>query len=119
MNTYRNAAAVLLAVAALACSGCSGTAGNSGISPVASVALKNSQQGQSGGMIDYDGDGIEDLVVGAPYAISGDKVGALLIYKGSANGFTSTPTWVLTGDDNFGFSFTSRGRSEERRVGKE
>jgi len=109
MNTYRNAAAVLLAVAALACSGCSGTAGNSGVSPAASVALKSSQQGQSGGMIDYDGDGIEDLVVGAPYATSGDHVGALLIYKGSANGFTSTPTWVLTGDDNFGYSFTSLG----------
>jgi FG-GAP repeat protein/VCBS repeat protein len=109
MDKYRNAAALLLAAAALACGGCGGTAGTSGVSPVAGVVLKNSQQGQSGGLIDYDGDGIEDLVVGAPYALAGDKVGALLIYKGSANGFTTTPTWVLTGDDNFGYSFTSLG----------
>jgi hypothetical protein len=109
MNTYWNVLAGLLAVAAFACGGCGGTAGNSGVSPIAGVVLKNSQQGQSGGLIDYDGDGIEDLVVGAPYATSGDKVGALLIYKGSANGFTATPTWALTGDDNFGYSFANLG----------
>jgi hypothetical protein len=109
MNKYKNAAALLLSVAAFAFSGCGGTAGNSGVSPVAGVVLKNSQQGQSGGLIDYDGDGIEDLVVGAPYATSGGKVGALLIYKGSANGFSATPNWVLTGDDNFGYSFANLG----------
>lgn len=109
MKKYRKITAALLAAAALACGGCGGTSGNTGVSPAASVVLKNSQQGQSGGMIDYDGDGIEDLVVGAPYAASGDKIGALLIYKASANGFTATPTWVLTGDDNFGYSFDSLG----------
>jgi hypothetical protein len=71
--------------------------------------LKNSQQGQSGGLIDYDGDGLEELMVGAPYAASGTKIGALLIYKASAKGFTAGPTWVLTGDDNFGYSFASLG----------
>jgi VCBS repeat protein/FG-GAP repeat protein len=109
MKRYRNMAALLLAVATIVCGGCGGTAGTSGVSPAAGVVLKNSQQGQSGGMIDYDGDGIEDLVVGAPYSISGDKVGALLIYKGSANGFTATPTWLLTGDDNFGYTFANLG----------
>src|SRR6266542_2998927 len=99
MYKFRNITAALLAVAALACGGCSGTAGTSGVSPVAGVVLKNSQQGQSGGLIDYDGDGVDDLVVGAPYATSGDRIGALLIYKGSASGFTATPTWLVTGDD--------------------
>lgn len=109
MKKYWNIIAALLAAAALACGGCGGTAGNEGVSPVAGVVLKNSQQGQSGGLVDYDGDGIEDLVVGAPFATSGDKVGALLIYKGSANGFTSTPTWILTGDDNFGYTVANLG----------
>lgn len=109
MKRYWNMTALLLASAVITCGGCSGTAGTSGVSPVAGVVLKNSQQGQSGGVIDYDGDGIADLVVGAPYATSGEKVGAVLIYRGSANGFNTNPTWVLTGDDNFGYTFANLG----------
>lgn len=109
MDSYRNAAALLLAAAMFVIGGCGGSAGTSGVSAVAKVALKNGQQGQSGGLIDYDGDGIDDMVVGAPYATSGDRVGALLIYRGSANGFAAVPTWVLTGDDNFGYAFANLG----------
>lgn len=109
MKKYGNIAACFMAVALFACAGCGGTAGNSGVSVSAAVVLKNSQQGQSGGLIDYDGDGIEDLVVGAPYASSGDKIGALLIYKAGSKGFTASPTWVLTGDDNFGYAFDNMG----------
>ena len=109
MNRYIKTTAVLATLAALACGGCGGTAGNRGQAALAGVVLQKSQQGQSGGMIDYDGDGIDDLVVGAPFAIADGRVGALLIYKGSANGFTTNPTWVLTGDDNFGYSFANLG----------
>lgn len=112
MNRHRNAVAVLLTAALLAVGGCGGTAGNSGVSPAAGVVLQKSQQGQSGGLVDYDGDGMEDLVVGAPYAVSAGRIGALLIYKASANGFAPTPTWVLSGDDNFGYSFDSLGDAD-------
>ena len=53
MKTCRDITVLLLTLAAFACSG-GGTAGNSGVSMLAGVTLSNSQQGQSGGMIDYD-----------------------------------------------------------------
>ena len=106
-----NIASVFLAMA-MALTGCS-----NGFSPYQgagsgagkTVALKGSQQGQSGGLADYDGDGIDDMMVGAPYAKDNGTVGAVLIYKGSANGFDAKPTWVLAGDDNFGFTLANLG----------
>lgn len=109
MDRFTKTAAALLTVGLCALAGCSGTAGNSGVSPAANVALTNSQQGQSGGLIDYDGDGIEDLFVGAPYALAGENIGAILIYRGTANGFSPYPTWVLTGDDNLGYTLENVG----------
>ena len=114
MKKYWNRTVFLLAAAALACAGCGGTEGKSGVPPggaasFAGLVLQKSQQGQSGGLVDYDGDGIEDLVVGAPFATSGTKTGALLIYKATANGFAADPSWVLTGDDNFGYAIANLG----------
>jgi len=74
--------------------------------PVSRVA---SQQGTSGGLADYDGDGLDDLFVGAPYADGGSRLGAVFVYQGSADGFAVAPTWTLTGDDNFGFQFANLG----------
>jgi hypothetical protein len=109
MTKMTRSAAVLLWMAAMALSGCSGGSGDPAGSRIAGVSMAASQQGQSGGIIDYDGDGIDDLVVGAPYARGYDTVGALLIYRGTPGGFAEEPTWTLTGDDNFGCSFTGLG----------
>jgi len=42
--------------------GCNGNSSDSSVSRTAS------QQGTSSGLADYDGDGIDDIFVGAPYA---------------------------------------------------
>ncbi|MBT1073176.1 FG-GAP-like repeat-containing protein [Pelotalea chapellei] len=100
-----------LALCILTLQGCSNAFSPSVTSstPAKAVALQGSQQGQSGGLADYDGDGMDDMMVGAPYAKSDGTVGAVLIYKGSANGFDTKSTWILTGDDNFGFSLVNLG----------
>jgi hypothetical protein len=74
------------------------------------VRLEGSKQGQSVGFIDVDGDGIEDKVVGAPYASASSNTGVALIYAGKSNGgFSSSPSVILLGDDNFGSSFVNLG----------
>ena len=87
MNSHKLFSAIAFCILAL--QGCSNAFSPSvtGSSSGKSVALQGSQQGLSGGLIDYDGDGIDDMVVGAPYAKGDGTVGAILIYKGSANGF--------------------------------
>lgn len=72
------------------------------------------RQGQSVGLVDVDGDGIDDKIVGAPFAASstgpGDRTGALLVYAGdSMGGFSAFPTMLLAGDDNYGFTFLNMG----------
>lgn len=98
---------VLLAATGLS-AGCGGDGGGGSASPSA-VSREASQQGTTGGTADYDGDGVADLFVGAPYATVGSRIGAVLVYRGSAAGFASEPTWSLTGDDNFGFRFANLG----------
>jgi len=74
--------------------------------------LFGSRQGQVVGVADFDGDGIADKFVGAPYATipGSDRVGVILVYQGnSQGGFSSTPTAWLSGGDNFGFSFATLG----------
>lgn len=74
------------------------------------VTLAGSKQGQSIDFVDIDGDGIDDKIVGAPYASSSSNTGAVLVYKGDANGgFSSVPSMLLAGDDNYGFSFVNLG----------
>lgn len=74
------------------------------------VTLMGSKQGQSGGFVDVDGDGIDDKVVGAPYATTPSGTGAALVYTGNSDGsFSSSADLLLTGDDNYGYSFANIG----------
>ncbi|MBI5234112.1 MAG: FG-GAP repeat protein [Deltaproteobacteria bacterium] len=72
--------------------------------------LNGSKQGQATGFADIDGDGTDDRIVGAPYAVSASSTGAVLVFKGAADGtFYSSPSMLLNGDDNYGFSFANLG----------
>lgn len=70
-------------------------------------SLRGGMQGQSGIVLDLNGDGYEDLVIGAPYARVKGAVGALLVYRGNRSGFQ--PNALLTGEDNLGWSLVSLG----------
>jgi hypothetical protein len=93
---------------ALSFLGCSGSGGSDG-SVDSSITLTNSRQGSAGGFVDIDGDGDEDKIVGAPYAEASSKTGALLVYTRDGESYGTRPSMVLTGDDNFGFSFANVG----------
>ncbi|MDJ0781226.1 MAG: integrin alpha [Desulfosarcinaceae bacterium] len=74
--------------------------------------MTESRFGTSGGFVDVDGDGIEDLVIGAPEASGSPKKGAILAYLGTADGISTTAAWEIMGEesgDNFGFSFANLG----------
>ncbi|HSH71051.1 MAG TPA: integrin alpha [Deferrisomatales bacterium] len=86
---------------------CAGDTGSDSASRAVTRAA--SQQGTAGGFADYDGDGVDDLFVGAPYAVGTDRIGAVFVYQGSAGGFAAEATWTLTGGDNFGFQFANVG----------
>jgi len=80
------------------------SAGNTNV--LKGVTLTGGKQGAAVGLVDVDGDGIPDKVVGAPYATTTSNTGVVLIYKGdSKGGFSSAPSSLLTGDDLFGASF--------------
>ena len=79
---------ILLGATALGCSK-SGNGSDSG----ATLDLTGSKQGLSVGFADVDGDGIADKIVGAPYATTTEsRTGAVLVYKGSATGFSTNST---------------------------
>jgi len=99
----------LCILSGMALQGCGG--GNAGSStPPAGLNLSSSKQGLTVGIADVNGDGLPDKLVGAPYAaVSADTTGAVLVYRGTAAGFDSIPSTLLTGDDNFGYSFCNVG----------
>lgn len=107
----RHAAWLLPAAFLLLLSACGGGGDNNDTTTNTSVPVSReaSQQGTSGGVADYDADGVDDLFVGAPYAGAGSRIGAVLVFRGGPNGFDAAPTWTLTGDDNFGFQFANVG----------
>ncbi|MFL5353856.1 FG-GAP-like repeat-containing protein [Archangium sp.] len=48
---------------------------------------------------DFDGDGVPDVAVGRPESdLNRPQGGVVLIFKGSAAGLPSQPTWTLTGE---------------------
>jgi len=100
--------ALLLIIGFMALSGCSDSSSNS-VPAAGAVSVTNAQQASSAGFADVNGDGIDDMVVCAPYATQGDTIGLAFVYPGSANGFAATPSLVLSGGDNFGFSFVRLG----------
>lgn len=98
-----------LLVSCIAAFGCSSGGTGDIAGNEAQLELTGSRQGQSLGFVDVDGDGIDEKIVGAPYAAVSSRTGALLVYKGTERGFSSAPMMVMTGDDNFGFSFANLG----------
>jgi len=67
------------------------------------------RQGLSVGFVDVDGDGVDDKLVGAPYASTPSGVGVVLVYQGKDSGFSASPSMVIKGDDNLGFSLATLG----------
>jgi hypothetical protein len=98
MNGIGGRTPMLLALAGFVAA-CSGSTGSTNEEPISTEA---SQQGASGAVVDYDGDGVADLLVGAPFAARRSGVGALLVYRGTAAGFEGAPAFTVTGGDNFG-----------------
>ncbi|MEK6700365.1 MAG: hypothetical protein AABZ10_15135 [Nitrospirota bacterium] len=108
MNRLTVLVVLVSALTGFAVAGCS--SGNNGITNQASVNLVGGKQGQAVGFVDVDGDGIDDKIVGAPYAASASATGAILVYTGTASGYSSTNTALLqSGNDNFGYSFVNMG----------
>jgi hypothetical protein len=62
---------------------------------------------------DLDGDGFSEILIGAPEYDSGQEdEGKIFVYRGSAQGLSSTPAWTAEGDQAhaaFGFSVSSAG----------
>lgn len=71
--------------------------------------LPGGMQGQSGIALDLNGDGLEDLVVGAPYAQHQGAIGALLVYPATPQGFVTRPSVLWDGDGNLGWSLAVLG----------
>ncbi len=62
---------------------------------------------------DVNGDGYDDVIVGAPSHHNGETwVGAALVYHGSSNGLSSVTNWIAEGDQedcNFGYAVCGAG----------
>lgn len=101
----QGALALAVAVGLIAC----GSGGSDGETTGSAINLSASRQGQTGGFVDFDGDGDEDKIVGAPYAKVGSKTGALLVYARSGNEYGAQPAQILQGGENFGFAFARVG----------
>jgi len=71
--------------------------------------LHRSMQGKCGAALDLNGDGNEDLVVGAPYARHKGRTGALIVYLANRKGFAIGHSAVIKGDGNLGWSLVSLG----------
>jgi hypothetical protein len=72
--------------------------------------LRGSMQGQSGIAQYLESEGVECLVVGAPYARHKGASGALLVYFTSPEGFPRRPSLLLEGNGNLGWSLVSLGK---------
>jgi hypothetical protein len=68
---------------------------------------------------DVNGDGYGDVIVGAPlYDASWQDGGRAYLYLGSPNGLSTTPSWVVNGDQAFcKFGWTVAGAGDVNRDG--
>ncbi len=71
--------------------------------------LRGSWQGYSGIALNLNGDGKEDLVIGAPYARREGATGALIVYPAIHSRFPHRPSAILDGECNLGWSLVSLG----------
>jgi len=100
-------AATALILILLLLNGC-----DSSSSPVEQVDLSTARVGYSGGFVDLDGDGSEDLLVGAPDAKASPSKGAVLAYYKKAEGYATERAWEIMGDgqgDSMGYAFANVG----------
>jgi hypothetical protein len=101
------AKAIILILAVLLLQGCDNSSSNS-----EKIDLDAAKLGYSGGFVDLNGDGLQDLVVGAPDASSSPSRGAVLAYYNSTEGYSSSRAWAIKGKeegDTMGFSFANVG----------
>lgn len=104
------AKAILLILAVFLLQSCN--SGSSSPQSTGEIDLTSGKLGYSGGFIDLDGDGLQDLVVGAPDASASPTKGAVLAYYNSPNGYSTSRIWEITGEEegeNLGFSFANVG----------
>jgi hypothetical protein len=99
----------LLALACLSAAACSGSGSSGATGAVEQTSTKASQAGASGAVVDFDGDGVADLLVGAPYAVRTSGVGLVRVHRGTAAGFEPGVLATLTGGDNFGAAVAAIG----------
>lgn len=96
-----------------------GTDGAALVPLLAPQSPSGMRYGQAGAVVpDLNGDGFEDLVVGAPYqAVAGrsQQLGQVYLYPGSASGFAAAPTQTWSGFaqhggfDQFGWGISTAG----------
>lgn len=75
-----------------------------GVLPMPAITLENNgQMGNSvAGVGDINGDGFDDIVVGAPFNYpEGYILGAAIVYYGSLNGITNTSSTILQGSQEY------------------
>jgi hypothetical protein len=76
---------------------------------ISQESLKGSMQGSSGIAADLNGDGNQDLVIGAPYAQSKGAQGCLLVYLTSSKELQNRSPILLAGEGNLGGSLVVLG----------
>lgn len=92
------------------------------------INMRGSMQGQSGIALDVNGDGTEDLIVGAPQEANGNSRGAILVYPAVSRslgflrdndvfGVQLHPATVVEGDGNLGWSLAALGNVAGRGKG--
>ncbi len=71
--------------------------------------LRGSMQGSAGIALDLNGDGNEDLAVGAPYAAHKGSSGGLVLYFANPHGFAEGRSTFVKGEGNLGWSLVGLG----------
>src|SRR4029453_7455767 len=78
---------------------------SAGLEPVAAWKAEGDRASSSYGSSvatagDVNGDGFDDVIVGAPFWRNGERdEGSAFLYLGSPGGPATTPVWVVEGDE--------------------